>query len=448
MPRLLVSLIVLFAAALALAAPMPALAAGSGVAAPTAAQIDAYLASKGSPMVGQGAAFIASGGRWQMDPRLLVAISGAESSFGQLTCAPFNAWGYGCPNGPFVFQSWADGIDAVAEGLRTNYLAEGRTTVASINLKYAPLGAANDPTGLNNNWTVNVSRFLLELGGDPNDVDMDGIAGTFPLGPLGGGAPVDDYGFSEEPAADTAAGGSDVLEVQPGTPRPLVVRVKNTGMVTWTAQEVRLRRVDVEDRVVGAPFGALTNATSVAPGDVAEFAVQLAAVGTHSGEATTIWQLEGPTGAFGSAIERPVRFAVPAFVAGEPRVEVKPTNSGIVPGPSAWNVIVHVRNDGSETWQRDGDDGVLLGLVDVTGDLAAREGWINDRAVARMLERTAAPGEEASFVFRVRGEAVALLLRPFRPSGWAVGAPIVARVGAATDADAAKLHDSTAAPAG
>jgi hypothetical protein len=448
MPRLLVSLIVLLAAALALAAPMPAAAAGSGVSAPTAEQIDAYLASKGSPMVGQGAAFIASGGRWQMDPRLIVAIAGAESSFGQITCAPFNAWGYGCPNGPYRFDSWADGIDAVAEGLRTNYLAEGRTTVATINLKYAPLGAANDPTGLNNNWTINVSRFLVELGGDPNDVDMDGIAGTVSLGPLGGGAPVEEFGFSEEPADGDAATGSDVLEVQPGTPRALVVRVKNTGTVTWSAQEVRLRRVDVEDRVVGAPFGALANAAAVAPGDVAEFAVQLAAVGSHSGTATTTWQLEGPSGAFGSEISRPVKFSVPAFVAGEPRVEVTAANPGIVPGPSAWNVVVHVRNDGSGTWQRDGDDGVLLGLVDVRGDLAAREGWINERAVGRMLERSAAPGEEASFAFRVRGEAVALLLRPFRPSGWAVGSPVVVRVGTAGDAEVAQLRDSTLATAG
>ena len=98
------------------------------------------------------------------DFALLDVNLGAESSFGQITCAPFNAWGWGCPTSPYDFESWADGIDAVSEGLRTNYLAEGRTTVASIHQKYAPVGAANDPTGLNNNWTINVSRFLVEQG--------------------------------------------------------------------------------------------------------------------------------------------------------------------------------------------------------------------------------------------------------------------------------------------
>ena len=80
--------------------------------------LDAYLLSKGSPMAGQGSAFVASGGRWQVDPRLLVAIAGAESSFGQITCAPYNAWGWGCPNGPYRFESWADGIDTVMGRLR------------------------------------------------------------------------------------------------------------------------------------------------------------------------------------------------------------------------------------------------------------------------------------------------------------------------------------------
>jgi hypothetical protein len=134
---------------------------------PSAAAIDAYLASKGSPMVGQGAAFMASGMRWQVDPRLLVAIAGAESSFGQITCGPNNAWGWACPNDPADFATWAAGIDTVTEGLRRYYLDEGRTSVSLIQQKYCPVGAANDPTGLNNHWTTNVTKFLVELGGNP-----------------------------------------------------------------------------------------------------------------------------------------------------------------------------------------------------------------------------------------------------------------------------------------
>jgi hypothetical protein len=435
MPRLIAPLLAILVLALAWATgayAADASASSSAAASPTAGQIDAYLASKSSPMTGQGAAFVASGGRWQLDPRLLVAIAGAESSFGQITCAPFNGWGWGCPNGPYEFESWADGIDTVAEGLRTNYLSEGRTTVALINLKYAPIGAANDPTGLNNHWTVNVSRFLIEQGGDPNDVDMDGIAGTIPLGPIGGTV-VDSFSFEEAAAADAdGASGDDapVLEVAAGTPRPLVVTVRNTGAASWRTSDVRLRRIDDEPRVVGAPYGALANPERVEPGADARFVVQLAASGSSDGSASTIWRLEGPSGPFGSEIERTVAFSVPAFVASDPRVDVTAVNGGVAgAGTSAWNVIVHVRNAGSQTWTREGDAGVHLGLVDNSGQPVAKEGWINERVATRMLERTAAPGEEASFAFRVRGNGSALAMRPFRTDGWATGDAAIVTLG-------------------
>lgn len=146
---------------------------------PSAAGIDSYLASKGSPMTGQGAAFMASAMRWRVDPRLLVAIAGAESSFGQITCGPHNAWGWACPNDPADFATWAAGIDTVTQGLRRYYLDEGRTSVSLIQQKYCPVGAANDPTGLNSHWTDNVTRFLIEQGGNPASVGP---------GPSGAGA--------------------------------------------------------------------------------------------------------------------------------------------------------------------------------------------------------------------------------------------------------------------
>ncbi|MCW2927209.1 MAG: conjugal transfer protein [Thermoleophilia bacterium] len=455
MPRPALPIILLTTALLALAALVGVSAAGAATSdtAPTptaitpasAAQIDAYLTSKGSPMSGQGAAFVASGGRWQVDPRLLVAIAGAESNFGQITCAPFNAWGWGCPNGPYKFESWADGIDTVMQGLRTNYLAEGRTTVAAINLKYAPIGAANDPTGLNNNWTQNVSRFLIELGGDPNDIDADGIAGSIPLGPLGGAA-IEQFGFTEETDPDADAD-DPALEVAVGAPRALAIEVKNSGSVSWRAQDVRLRRVDLEPRIVGAPFGALDSASSVAPGDVARFVVQLAAVGTSSGTATTSWRLEGPSGPFGPEVLRVVEFQVPEFVAAEPRIEVSAANGGVAGTESASLVVVHFRNAGATTWRRDGDDAVLLGLAGRAGQPLEGEGWFNPEAPARMLERSAAPGETASFAFRIRGEGGALALRPFRGTGWASGQAAIAVVGSVDAAQLDALRDQVDPPA-
>jgi hypothetical protein len=148
---------------------------GGAVTSTSAQQIDLYLMGKASPMAGTGALFIEAGQRYGMDPRLVVAISGAESSFGQQTCGAYNAWGWGCPNSPGQFASWGDGIDRVARGLRTGYLNQGLTTVAAIHNKYAPVGAANDPTGLNNNWVQNVSKFLVEMGGNPNAVATQAV---------------------------------------------------------------------------------------------------------------------------------------------------------------------------------------------------------------------------------------------------------------------------------
>ena len=165
--------------------PMPTLAQIPRGSAPSAAMIDAYLAMKGSPLAGQGGAFVASATRWSVDPRLVVAIAGAESNFGEQTCGPFNAWGWACPNDPADFSDWATGIETITRGLRRGYLDEGRTSVALIQQKYAPSAAANDPTGLNDNWVGNVSKFLLELGGDPARVGPGPIGGVPVLPDLG-----------------------------------------------------------------------------------------------------------------------------------------------------------------------------------------------------------------------------------------------------------------------
>jgi hypothetical protein len=151
----------------------------------TPQSIDAYLASKGSPMAGNGAAFVTSGARYHIDPRLLVAIAGAESNFGAITCGPHNGWGWACPNDPEDFATWAHGIETVTRGLRIGYLNEGRTSVVLIQQKYAPSGAANDPTGLNNHWVANVTKFLVEQGGSPTVVGAGPMAPP-PLPDLGG----------------------------------------------------------------------------------------------------------------------------------------------------------------------------------------------------------------------------------------------------------------------
>ena len=167
----------------------------------TAAGLDAYLAGKGSPLSEQGPALIEAGTRHQVDPRFVVAVAGAESSFGVIVCAPFNAWGYGCPDHPARFGSWAQAIDQVSQGISDGYLAQGRTSVAAIGAKWAPVGAHNDPGNLNSEWSRNVTTYLGELGGDPGNVAL--AAESNPSSPPTT-APL------ERPAAATATADSPV----------------------------------------------------------------------------------------------------------------------------------------------------------------------------------------------------------------------------------------------
>lgn len=141
---------------------------GASVDPQMAARLDAWMAqhTPNSPLVGHGADFVQAGAQNGIDPRFLVAVAAQESALGTAGSGANinNAFGWG-PARPFA--SWTDGINTVAAGLAKGYLAEGRDTISAIQSKWAPVGAANDPGGLNGNWTTGVSKFYAEMGGSP-----------------------------------------------------------------------------------------------------------------------------------------------------------------------------------------------------------------------------------------------------------------------------------------
>jgi hypothetical protein len=169
------ALFVLLAAALAGALTFAPVAAAS----PDAAQLDAFLTQHGSPMAGTGATFIAEGQLYGVDPVFLVAISGAETSFGKLLYSKdgdqctFNAfnWFYG-PTWPTSdFTSWGEGIARVAEGLGGPlYHDAGLYSVDAIAPKYCPDGTEQ--------WITNVKAFMIELGGNPDDTRVAAAGAT------------------------------------------------------------------------------------------------------------------------------------------------------------------------------------------------------------------------------------------------------------------------------
>lgn len=65
----------------------------------------------------------------------------------------------------YSYETLDDGIEAYISNLKTNYYDEGRTTIETIQPKYAPIGAKNDPNDLNSNWIPGVTRRYKELGG-------------------------------------------------------------------------------------------------------------------------------------------------------------------------------------------------------------------------------------------------------------------------------------------
>jgi hypothetical protein len=190
------------AAVLSLVVGLPVIAvlslAGSGgasTAAPAdAGTLDDWMADQvpSSPLVGLGAVFVREGERNGVDARALVAIAMHESVLGTAGSGAgvHNAFGWGPA---IAFPSWEANIATVARGLAQGYLARGRDTLAEIQPVWAPVGATNDPAGLNAAWTEAVGRYYEDLGGDPDGsiayvppAPRDVQAALCPIGPWGG----------------------------------------------------------------------------------------------------------------------------------------------------------------------------------------------------------------------------------------------------------------------
>jgi hypothetical protein len=130
-----------------------------------ATTIDAFLEAEGSPLAGHGPVFVANGIASDVDPRLIVAIAGAESSFGVNICTNYNAWNcFPPPDGycNWPFSSWDDGIATVSKFIGI-WISKGYTTIPLIEARYCGSGCQN--------WIPNVTSFYNNyLGGNLSDL--------------------------------------------------------------------------------------------------------------------------------------------------------------------------------------------------------------------------------------------------------------------------------------
>ena len=161
-------------------------ASGDGASQTTSnSSIDRYLATKPSashpsPLVGQGATFESFGKQYAIDPRFIVAITAAETSYATAKCHStpvvntHNAWNWfccysndscgsdSCVNS--TFDTWGSGIETLSKFMRKNYVNKGYTSVTLIASKYCTSGCEN--------WIPNVTSSLKEMNGDPNNLTL------------------------------------------------------------------------------------------------------------------------------------------------------------------------------------------------------------------------------------------------------------------------------------
>lgn len=112
-----------------------------------------------------GNLFAEAGKKYNIDPALLAAISIHETGNGMSNAArfKFNVAGMMGKNGLKTYSSVEESIFDMARNLRQNYLDQGKLTISQIGAKYAPIGAKNDPTQLNNHWVTGVQRYFDTL---------------------------------------------------------------------------------------------------------------------------------------------------------------------------------------------------------------------------------------------------------------------------------------------
>lgn len=115
-----------------------------------------FLQTYSSPLSSSSQTFVKTADTYSIDWRLVAAISGVESTFGQqIPYNSYNAWGWGIyGNNAIYFKSWEQAIETISKGLRENYInAWGAQDVYQIGRFYAA-----SPT-----WASRVAYFMQKI---------------------------------------------------------------------------------------------------------------------------------------------------------------------------------------------------------------------------------------------------------------------------------------------
>lgn len=91
---------------------------------------------------------------------IVVSISAHETGYWKsaLYKNKNNFGGITCSNGFASYESFEEGLNALVNLLQKYYFGQGLDTIEKIGAKYCPVGASNDPKGLNQYWVPNVTN--------------------------------------------------------------------------------------------------------------------------------------------------------------------------------------------------------------------------------------------------------------------------------------------------
>jgi hypothetical protein len=120
---------------------------------PRVGQLRAFLDQYNSPLAEYAEVFVAYADMYDIDWRLVPAISGVESTFGKrIPANSYNA--YGWANGNYAFTSWEDSIEIVSRTLKERYIEKGALSINQIARRYAPPSST---------WAGKVKYFMKKI---------------------------------------------------------------------------------------------------------------------------------------------------------------------------------------------------------------------------------------------------------------------------------------------
>lgn len=140
--------------------------------------LKSYLAKHNSPLENSAQDFIDAADKHGLDWKLVVSISGVESTFGKRIpgghdplYTSYNGWGWGVyGDNVLKFKSWKEAINTISKGLKENYVDKGYTEPLIMNKKYAA----------SQTWGVKVMYFMNEIqkfaDSQPYDVELNELS--------------------------------------------------------------------------------------------------------------------------------------------------------------------------------------------------------------------------------------------------------------------------------